>query len=218
MATLLPASLCSDSVFLPPPRGNSNCTVNCTRLHCATVVIACHSRGEGQHIRQLFCLEDSIIPFSGISSSIIILIIAFDPQNYQSLKLMTISLSATNSWAFTVEALNHATEVGGSRFLIFTISPMIWPDVIKLGRLFGSHMTGYTCSTAVIIPLALCRHMTNKTFNRSCVQPSGAHFRNVLTNTQQKGDIQLNKNGDYFKPLHQGRLFTRQQHLNAKCS
>lgn len=57
--------------------------------------------GGRQHTRQLFCLDDSIIPFSGISISIIILIIAFDPRNYQtSLKLMTISLSASNSRAF----------------------------------------------------------------------------------------------------------------------
>lgn len=43
---------------------------NCTHSHSATI------------IRQLFCLEDSIIPFSGISSSIIILIIAFDPKKW----------------------------------------------------------------------------------------------------------------------------------------
>lgn len=73
--------------------------------------------GEGVHIRQLFCLDDSIIPFSGISISIIILIIAFDPKNYQtSLKLMPISLSAANSWAFKkirlhCITLNHAAEL-----------------------------------------------------------------------------------------------------------
>lgn len=99
MATLLPASLCSDSVFLPPPWGSSNSTIVLT--HTLLPSSSTISGGERQRIRQLFCLEDSILPFSGISSSIIILIIAFDPKNYQTcLKVMAISLSATNSWAF----------------------------------------------------------------------------------------------------------------------
>lgn len=48
-----------------------------------------------QHIRQLFCLDDSIISFSGIRISIIILIIAFE------LTLQKITRQVWNWWLWT---------------------------------------------------------------------------------------------------------------------
>lgn len=109
----------------------------CYRHHQPLVVAAAAAAavvGGRQHTRQLFCLDDSIISFSGISISIIILIIAFDPRNYQtSLKLMTISLSASNSRAFkknwkkkkgdltSLCGAQSCYRAGGDEFVIPTI-------------------------------------------------------------------------------------------------
>lgn len=83
---------------LPSPR---KLQLRC-QLHSLTLCYRHHQplAAERRHIRQLFCLDDSIIPFSGISITIIILIIVFDPKNCQtSLKLMNISMSAVDSSA-----------------------------------------------------------------------------------------------------------------------
>lgn len=48
----------------------------CTLLLSSSAI----SGGETRHIRQLFCFDDSIILFSGISIGIIVLIPAFDPK------------------------------------------------------------------------------------------------------------------------------------------
>lgn len=74
---LLPASLCSDSVF--PPSSLRKLKLHC-QLHSLTLCYRHQQPGGEGGRRQLFCLDDSIIPFSGISISIIILIIAFDPK------------------------------------------------------------------------------------------------------------------------------------------
>lgn len=114
------------SLSLLPEEAQTPLSIALTYTHTLLPSSSAISGGGGgrQHIRQLFCLEDSFIPFSGISSSIIILIIAFDPKNYQtSLKLMTISLSATNSWAFTKSdfTVKHWITLQCSRTDIYNI-------------------------------------------------------------------------------------------------
>lgn len=46
----------------------------CTPLLSSSAI----SGGETRHMRQLFCFDDSISPFSGISTGIIVLIAVFD--------------------------------------------------------------------------------------------------------------------------------------------
>lgn len=48
----------------------------CTLLLSSSAI----SGGETRHMRQLFCIDDSIIPFSGISTGIIVLITVFDQK------------------------------------------------------------------------------------------------------------------------------------------
>lgn len=81
-ASLTPLRLSRSSTFPEEAPAPLSIALTCTRLPSSSAIS--RRRGGGERIRQLFCFDDSIIPFSGISISIIILIIAFDTKNYQT--------------------------------------------------------------------------------------------------------------------------------------